>query len=103
MKIFKNLIFLLAILATFTFATDNVESDKTIMPELKKKQAVWIKLEGDVEPTMYDFCARAIGEAIEQKPDYIVFEINTFGGRLDAAFDLVDTIMGVKGPQQSPL
>ena len=64
-----------------------------------KKHAVWIKLEGDVEPSMYEFCARAIDEAIKEKPDYIVFEINTFGGRLDAAFDLVDTIMAVKGPE----
>jgi len=48
---------------------------------------------------MYDFCARAIGEALQKKPDYIVFEINTFGGRLDAAFDLVDTIMAIKGPE----
>ena len=64
-----------------------------------KKHAVWIKLEGDVEPSMYDFCARAIADALKEKPDYIVFEINTFGGRLDAAFDLVDTIMAVKGPE----
>ncbi|MCF0215152.1 MAG: ATP-dependent Clp protease proteolytic subunit [Fibrobacteraceae bacterium] len=61
-----------------------------------KKSAVWIKLEGDVEPSMYEFCARAIGEAKEKHPDYIVFEINTFGGRLDAAFDIVDTIMAIK-------
>lgn len=64
-----------------------------------KKHAVWIKLEGDVEPSMYDFCARAIGEALEENPDYIVFEINTFGGRLDAAFDIVDTITAIRGPQ----
>ena len=64
-----------------------------------KKRAVWIKLEGDVEPSMYDFCARAIADALKENPDYIVFEINTFGGRLDAAFDLVDTIMAVKGPE----
>ncbi len=64
-----------------------------------KKHAVWIKLEGDVEPSMYDFCARAIADALKENPDYIVFEINTFGGRLDAAFDLVDTIMAVKGPE----
>ncbi len=63
-----------------------------------KKHAVWIKLDGDVEPSMYDFCARAIDDALQENPDYIVFEINTFGGRLDAAFDLVDTIMAVKGP-----
>ncbi|MCQ2104094.1 MAG: nodulation efficiency protein D (NfeD) family protein [Fibrobacter sp.] len=64
-----------------------------------KKHAVWIKLEGDVEPSMYDFCARAIGDAMKENPDYIIFEINTFGGRLDAAFDLVDTIMAIQGPQ----
>lgn len=64
-----------------------------------KKHAVWIKLEGDVEPSMYDFCARAIGDALKENPNYIIFEINTFGGRLDAAFDIVDTIMAVRGPE----
>ena len=87
-----------------TSSTDTVvlDTDKANVPsiqELKKKHAVWIKLEGDVEPSMYDFCARAIDDALKEKPDYIVFEINTFGGRLDAAFDLVDTIMAVKDPE----
>ena len=115
MKIIANLLFLLTFLATFAIATEGgategvaIDSvaqksvasiESAIKPELKKKQAIWIKLEGDVDPAMYEFCARAIGEAIEQRPDYIVFEINTFGGRLDAAFDLVDTIMAVKGPE----
>ena len=82
-------------------ATDSsaATAESTSIQELKKKHAVWIKLEGDVEPSMYDFCARAIADALQEKPDYIVFEINTFGGRLDAAFDLVDTIMAVKGPE----
>ena len=75
------------------------ESEAASIPEAKKKHAVWIKLEGDVDPGMFEFCARAIDEALKEKPDYIVFEINTFGGRLDAAFDLVDTIMAVKGPE----
>ena len=60
------------------------------------KTAVWISLDGDVDPGMYDYAARAIGEAVQKNPDYIVFDINTFGGRLDAAFDIVDTIMGIK-------
>ena len=100
MKILPKLILLLAFLASFTFADTTTVVD-TAKAEIKapKKQAVWIKLEGDVDPAMYEFCARAIGEALEKKPDYIVFEINTFGGRLDAAFDLVDTIMAVKGPE----
>ena len=82
-------------------ATDSsaATAESTSIQELKKKHAVWIKLEGDVEPSMYDFCARAISDALQENPDYIVFEINTFGGRLDAAFDLVDTIMAVKGPE----
>ena len=70
----------------------------SLSAENGKKHAVWIKLEGDVEPSMFDFCARAIDDALQENPDYIVFEINTFGGRLDAAFDLVDTIMAIKGP-----
>ena len=105
MKILTKLFLFLAFLTAFSLADTTavvapVKKDSTKAEiSAPKKQAVWIKLEGDVDPAMYEFCARAIGEAIEKKPDYIVFEINTFGGRLDAAFDLVDTIMAVKGPE----
>ena len=85
-------------LSTAEPATSVADSSASLQ-ELKKKHAVWIKLEGDVEPAMFEFCARAIDDALKENPDYIVFEINTFGGRLDAAFDLVDTIMAVKGPE----
>lgn len=108
MKYFAKILAFLAIFATSvladTTATPAVDTsaapavDSTSIQTQASKQAVWIKLEGDVEPGMYDFCARAIGEAMEKKPDYIIFEINTFGGRLDAAFDLVDTIMAIHGP-----
>ena len=117
MKTLFKIISILMFAAAFGFAdsTATATADSTVkatatdssaataespsIQELKKKHAVWIKLEGDVEPSMYDFCARAIADALQEKPDYIVFEINTFGGRLDAAFDLVDTIMAVKGPE----
>lgn len=105
MKLFGKLFALLAFFAAFTFAdTTKVVTDSATISDSAavvsaKKHAVWIKLEGDVEPAMYNFCARAIGDALKENPDYIVFEINTFGGRLDAAFDIVDTIMAVRGPQ----
>ena len=121
MKLLTKIFLFWAFLATSTFAgttavdetakvsavkeissltgNDQSTSIKSDCVKVQKKQAVWIKLEGDVDPAMYEFCARAIGEALNKKPDYIVFEINTFGGRLDAAFDLVDTIMAVKGPE----
>ena len=102
MNIFARLFTLLAIVSAFAFAETTsvspVDSTNSIQ-ELEKKHAVWIKLEGDVEPSMFDFCARAIDDALKENPDYIIFEINTFGGRLDAAFDIVDTIMAVKGPE----
>lgn len=106
MKLLTRILCLLAIAAVFSFAdstsnlpevADSVATD-TSGKFVKKNHAVWIKLEGDVEPAMYDFCARAIGDAMKENPTHIIFEINTFGGRLDAAFDLVDTIMAIKGP-----
>jgi len=66
--------------------------------ETEGKTAAWITLEGDVDPGMNDYARRAIAEAVARKPDLIVFEVNTFGGRLDAAFDIVDTITALKIP-----
>jgi len=77
-------LFLLLFFFAFAFASDTTKS------------AVWIPSEGDVAPEMNDFVRRAIAEAEKQKPDYIIFEVNTYGGRLDAAFDIVDTILAVK-------
>jgi membrane-bound serine protease (ClpP class) len=62
------------------------------------KTAAWITLDGDVDPGMADYAKRAIAEAVAKNPDVIVFEVNTFGGRLDAAFDIVDTITALKIP-----
>ena len=50
-------------------------SQASITDSLAKKHAVWIKLEGDVEPSMFDFCARAIDDALKENPDYIVFDV----------------------------
>ena len=118
MMLFTRVLFVFLMLVATGFASTtqaaNEVSDSSVLKEIPsqtslstetkvdslsaKKHAVWIKLEGDVEPSMFDFCARAIDDALKENPDYIVFEINTFGGRLDAAFDLVDTIMAIKGP-----
>jgi membrane-bound serine protease (ClpP class) len=82
--------FLFTILFFISFAFANtVEAGKT---------AAWITLDGDVDPGMSDYAKRAIAEAVAKKPDLIVFEVNTFGGRLDAAFDIVDTITALKIP-----
>lgn len=78
-------------------APDSTRADSTdsAAAGTEELSAAWITLEGDVDPGMNDYVRRAIAEARKQNPDVIVFEINTFGGRLDAAFDIVDTITAV--------
>lgn len=73
-----------------------VSSAASVVP--KAHRAIWITLEGEVDGGMADYVKRAIGQALESKPDVIIFEINTFGGRLDAAFEIVDTITALKIP-----
>jgi membrane-bound serine protease (ClpP class) len=82
----------------FSIALVNAVEVDTVNAKPASKTAAWITLEGDVDPGMADYTRRAIAEAVAKKPDLIVFEVNTFGGRLDAAFDIVDTITALKIP-----
>jgi membrane-bound serine protease (ClpP class) len=79
--------FILLLILSLAFAVQAAESGS---------RAAWITLEGEVDNGMADYTKRAIGEALKSNPDIIVFEINTFGGLLSAAFDIVDTITAIK-------
>jgi membrane-bound serine protease (ClpP class) len=61
------------------------------------KTAIVITLEEMVDLGMADYTNRAIHQAKEKNPDFIIFEVNTFGGRLDAAFAISDTILAARG------
>lgn len=74
------------------------KADAASGPEFAGRKAGLIVLEGDVDQAMAAYAARAIGKALESSPDLLVFEINTYGGRLDAAFDISDTMLAVKIP-----
>ena len=93
MKIQHVLFLLLFFFTIISFAeTTTVKEDS---PSSSKK-AVWIPLEGDVDQGMVNYLGRALADASKLKPDVIIFEINTFGGSLDAAFSIVDTILSIK-------
>lgn len=62
----------------------------------KKPTVVVIPIDKDIDMGITYFLKRAISSAEAKKPDYILFEINTFGGRLDAAFEIVDLITNIK-------
>ncbi len=58
-----------------------------------------IPVNGDVEPAMAAYIERAVQEAGKDPEAIIVLEIDTFGGRVDSALKIVETMTGIKGPR----
>jgi membrane-bound serine protease (ClpP class) len=56
-----------------------------------------IPVEGEVSPEMSAFIARSVKDVPKGPDTLIVFELDTFGGRVDSAFEIVDTITGITG------
>ncbi len=59
-------------------------------------KTVVIPFEGEINAGIYKYLKRASEDAINLKPSQIIFEINTFGGRLDAAYKIVELISSLK-------
>lgn len=90
---------LLALFALFLFFPSPLLAETTAVTAIVAPQrAVVISLEGDVDQGMAIFVERAIRKAIEiQKADLIIFDINTFGGLLESAFTISDTLLSTEG------
>ncbi len=58
-----------------------------------------IPISGTVDPGMSAFLERACREAAQAPDSLVVFEINTFGGRVDSALEIVDTLLTVPAEQ----
>jgi membrane-bound serine protease (ClpP class) len=83
---------LLTILVTmFSSFPANAEKKK---PE---KSVYVIPVSGEVSPEMSAFIKRAVNDIPKNETTLIVFELDTFGGRVDSAFEIVDTIPGITG------
>jgi membrane-bound serine protease (ClpP class) len=55
-----------------------------------------IPIQGDIAPSIVTFVRREARKAMAEKADYIVFEIDTFGGRVDSALQITSFIMSIK-------
>lgn len=84
-------------------ATDSLPSDTTkSLPDSArvpaKATAVVIPIHGEVDEGLRFFVDRAVEEALAQKPrpTHIVFDVDTWGGELQAAFEISDRITGVQ-------
>ncbi|MDR2470674.1 MAG: nodulation protein NfeD [Treponema sp.] len=63
-----------------------------------EEAAAWIiPIEGDIEPSMVTFVRREARRALDGGGQYIIFEIDTFGGRVDSALQITSFIMSIKG------
>ncbi|MDR0526126.1 MAG: nodulation protein NfeD [Spirochaetaceae bacterium] len=55
-----------------------------------------IPIQGDIEPAMTAFVRRETQKALADKAEVLIFEIDTFGGRVDSALQITSFIMAIK-------
>ncbi|MBU0729671.1 MAG: serine protease [Proteobacteria bacterium] len=63
--------------------------------DVSNQKVYVIPVSGDVEPGMNAFIKRAIEDHPHGQKAVYVFEMNTFGGRVDSALQIVDTLITV--------
>ena len=87
----KSLIAILICLLTETATAVGRET-------IHKGDVVVVPLRGEVAPSLLAFLRRAVKTAESSEASAIIFEMNTYGGRLDAAADIVNALNQTKIP-----
>src|SRR6516162_4163065 len=65
---------------------------------IHKGDVVVVPLRGEVSPSLLTFLRRAVKTAESNEAAAIIFDMNTYGGRLDAAADIVNALNQTKIP-----
>jgi membrane-bound serine protease (ClpP class) len=65
---------------------------------IRKGDVAVVPLRGEVAPSLLAFLRRAVKTAESNEASAIIFEMNTYGGRLDTATDIVNTLNQTKIP-----
>ena len=65
---------------------------------IHKGDVVVVPLRGEIAPSLLAFLRRAVKTAESNEASAIVFEMNTYGGRLDTAADIVNALNQTKIP-----
>ncbi len=64
--------------------------------EQASQGGAWIiPIKGDIEPSLAVFVRREVNKAVSHEADFIIFEIDTFGGRVDSALQITSMIMSI--------
>src|SRR5947199_616101 len=65
---------------------------------IDKGDVVVVPLHGEVAPSLLAFLRRAVKTAESNEASAIIFDMNTYGGRLDTATDIVNALNQIKIP-----
>lgn len=65
---------------------------------IQKGDVVVVPVHGEVAPSLLTFLRRAIKTAESNDASAIVFDVNTYGGRLDSATDIINALNQIKIP-----
>ncbi len=82
------------ILAAIVMAIFGLGGSALSKPTLRK--VFVIPISGEIEPGMAAFLKRALQDIPDEPDTLIVVQMNTFGGRVDSALEMVDTLIDIK-------
>lgn len=84
--------FFFSLLVLLTLNVSNAE------PLNAPSRVLWIPVHGTIELGLAPYIQRAIQYAEDKKFDYLILDIDTFGGRVDAAVMIRDALIDAKVP-----
>jgi len=76
----------------------SVAAPATASETIHKGDVVVVPLHGEVSPSLLAFLRRAVKTAESNEASGIVFDMNTYGGRLDTAAEIVNALNQIKIP-----
>jgi membrane-bound serine protease (ClpP class) len=89
----KGLFLTLMLFGGFFFTSGTSAAEEAALDA----DTAWIiPIQGDIDPSMVTFVRREARKAIDAGAKYIIFEIDTFGGRVDSALQITSFIMSIK-------
>lgn len=91
-KIFTNAVTISAALCLFLPAPTHAREP------IHKGDVIVVPVRGEVAPSLMAFLRRAVKTAESNEASAIIFEMNTYGGRLDTAADIVNALNQTKIP-----
>src|SRR5207247_5889597 len=63
---------------------------------IHKADIVVVQLRGEISPSLFMFLRRAQKAAENDQASAIIFELNTYGGRLDSAEEIISVLNSAK-------